>query len=275
MGARTRPRTTPSIVSHHPSRNRCASLKYNGDVRRTIFVGCCGFPQARGRYFGDFPVVELQSTFYQPPGPELCRRWREQAPSDFIFCLKAWQLVTHPATSSTYRRLKRPVPQEEADRYGFFRPSPQVTEAWNTTLAVARALCAPVAVLQCPPSFTPSDEHVANLESFARRSPRDGLTLAWEPRGRWPPALVRELCARLELVHCVDPFTVPSQFGRIAYFRLHGIGGYRYRYTDQDLGSLLEQCQAELAAGREAVYVLFNNISMLEDARRFRRLLEA
>lgn len=34
MGARARPRTTPSIVSHHPSRNRCASLKYNGERER-------------------------------------------------------------------------------------------------------------------------------------------------------------------------------------------------------------------------------------------------
>lgn len=38
-----------------------------------------------------FPAVELQTTFYQPPSPELARKWREEAPPDFIFALKAWQ----------------------------------------------------------------------------------------------------------------------------------------------------------------------------------------
>lgn len=242
-------------------------------MRRDVFVGCCGFPRARARYFEEFSLVELQRTFYQPPAIDLARRWRQEAPPGFIFSLKAWQLVTHPSTSPTYRRLKQPVSPDEAEYYGFFRPSEQVEEAWQTTLSVARELAATIVVLQCPASFTPSEENVANLESFLGRAPRDGLTLAWEPRGRWPPDLVGTLCERLDLVHCVDPFAAPPQWGNIAYFRLHGIGGYRYRYSDDDLRTLLAHCESQLAAGRKAVYVLFNNATMLEDGGRFRRLL--
>lgn len=68
-----------------------------------ILIGCCGWSEARGKYFRDFPGVELQTTFYQPPSPELAKKCRLEAPPGFSFTLKAWQLITHPATSPTYR----------------------------------------------------------------------------------------------------------------------------------------------------------------------------
>jgi uncharacterized protein YecE (DUF72 family) len=47
------------------------------------------------------------------------------------------------------------------------------------------------------------------------------------------------------------------------YFRLHGITGHRYRYTEGDLKHLREWVE------RKPTYVLFNNDSMKEDALRF------
>jgi len=64
----------------------------------------------------------------------------------------------------------------------------------------------------------------------------------------------------------VDPFRAESLYGRPRYYRLHGRDGYRYRYTDTDLQTLAGRCAGE-------VYVLFNNIAMWEDARRFAALL--
>jgi uncharacterized protein YecE (DUF72 family) len=49
---------------------------------------------------------------------------------------------------------------------------------------------------------------------------------------------------------------------------LHGINGYRYAFTDADLRWLAQQVH-----GYEEVWVLFNNMSMWEDVRRFKRLL--
>jgi len=60
-----------------------------------MLVGCCGWPEGRAAYYGHFPVVELQTTFYQPPSVELARKWRAEAPPGFRFTLKAWQLITH------------------------------------------------------------------------------------------------------------------------------------------------------------------------------------
>lgn len=237
-----------------------------------VLVGCCGWPEARARYFQHFPIVEVQETFYQPPSPERARRWRQEGPPGFRFALKAWQLITHPATSPTYRRLKRPLDPQAREQAGFFRPSDAVWEAWQETLAVAEALEAEAIVFQCPPSFRPTEENIANLERFFQRIERGGRLIVWEPRGGWEGEVVADLCRRLGLVHCVDPFAGRPVPREAVYFRLHGRGGYRYRYTDEELAWLRDLCREEAGKGTP-VYCLFNNVYMLEDALRFRELL--
>jgi uncharacterized protein YecE (DUF72 family) len=75
------------------------------------------------------------------------------------------------------------------------------------------------------------------------------------------PIRQQGLCQELNLVHCVDPFQRSSVHGSPAYFRLHGRGGYRSRYTDDDLRQLKTWC-----AQHAEVYCLFNNLSMWDDA---------
>ena len=65
----------------------------------------------------------------------------------------------------------------------------------------------------------------------------------------------------------VDPFVRRSVTPALKYYRLHGIGGYDYQYSDAELRQLLGWCQ-----GRR-IYCMFNNTYMLEDALRFRQLL--
>lgn len=232
-----------------------------------ILVGCCGFPKGRAACFQHFPLVEVQQTFYRPPRPETARRWREEAPPDFIFTLKAWQLITHPPTSPTYRRSGLSISPDQRDHYGGFRPTPEVLDAWERTREIALALKAPVVVFQCPATFTPAPENIAAMRQFFGTVERSGLLFAWEPRGDWTDETVTELCRELNLVHCVDPFVRPPVTKGVAYFRLHGIGGYGYRFTDADLEQVLEWCRPF-----ETVYVLFNNISMWEDGLRMKQM---
>src|SRR6185503_19103411 len=42
-----------------------------------------------------FPVVEVQQTFYDPPPIGTLEKWRRQAPAGFEFTMKAWQVITH------------------------------------------------------------------------------------------------------------------------------------------------------------------------------------
>lgn len=239
-----------------------------------ILVGCCGFPRRKAEYYAHFRAVELQSTFYRLPREKTAARWREEAPSGFVFTLKAWQAITHPASSPTYRKARWAPPPEERDAYGFFRPTPQVFRAWEATRRIASLLQAAAVVFQCPPSFRPTEDNVARLRAFFTAIPRGPFLLVWEPRGAWPRDLVASLCRELDLVHGVHPLEAPPTTPEVAYFRLHGQVlapgryAYHYRHTDEDL----QRVQA-LAATFPRAFVFFNNVLMWEDALRFQRLL--
>ncbi|MEA3459578.1 MAG: DUF72 domain-containing protein [Chloroflexota bacterium] len=234
-----------------------------------IKIGCCGFPKARSEYGRHFELVEVQKTFYQPPLLRTARRWREEAPQGFEFTLKAWQLITHEPSSPTYRRLRMEIPAGKRDRYGSFRPTDEVFAAWERTREIANALAARIVLFQCSASFMPTEEHMANMRALFGRLDRGGLTFTWEPRGKWADEEVKALCRELDLVHCVDPFKRQPACGDFAYFRLHGVTGYRYRYTDEDLRRLLGWCRKF-----DKVYCLFNNVSMWDDALRMKGLVE-
>jgi uncharacterized protein YecE (DUF72 family) len=235
-----------------------------------IRVGCCGWPVRRPEYYKDFSLVEIQETFYNLPRLSTVERWRAAAPETFEFVLKAPQLITHAPPSPTYRRLRRKLTEAEKRNVGAFKPTAEVFKAWEQTLALARALRCRIVVFQCPPSFTPTDEHRKNLEAFFGKIERAGLLLAWEPRGEWKDEEIKEVCKRQDLIHCLDPFQrLPaSGGGEPAYFRLHGRGGYRYQYTEWDLIELLGLCRQA-----QETYVLFNNTAMWQDARRFQAML--
>ena len=96
-----------------------------------IHVGCAGFVRSQAAYFQHFRLVEIQQTFYKPPMLKTALRWREQAPPEFGFALKAWQLITHPRHSPTYARAGLDIPATATGLYGSFRPTPEVLAALN------------------------------------------------------------------------------------------------------------------------------------------------
>ncbi|HWP39889.1 MAG TPA: DUF72 domain-containing protein [Tepidisphaeraceae bacterium] len=230
---------------------------------------------ARSAYFRIFTLTEVQQTFYHPPQTQTLERWRDEAPANFEFTLKAWQLITHPATSPTYRRLRRAIAPSQRGFYGAFQPTAQVLEAWQTTLSAARALAARIIVFQSPSSFIPSQQNIANLRAFFTtiQPERADMMCGWESRGSWPADLVARLVGELNLIWITDPFVTVGQTDQpIRYFRLHGRPGtnYRYSYSDAELQQLLRWCRAVPA---RQTYVLFNNTAMVADAQRFLRLI--
>jgi uncharacterized protein YecE (DUF72 family) len=235
-----------------------------------LHIGLCGWNGSQRAYFSAFDCIEIQSTFYDPPSVAIARKWRDAAPPDFRFCIKAWQLITHTAGSPTYRRLRTPLPASDREAVGSFRPTDQVRAAWQRTLAIADAVDASVVLFQCPKSFLPTSENLVNFSTFFRGLDRHGFRLAWEPRGEnWSGDIVRELCAEYHLLHCVDPFHAEEAYGDLRYWRLHGRGSYSYRYTDEDL-LLLKRM---LGRTKKPGYVMFNNFSSKADALRFRQFL--
>lgn len=243
-----------------------------------IHVGCCGLAGlGLRRYAGIFSCVELQSTFYRLPQEKTAMRWRAETPSSFQFCVKAFQGVTHPIGSPTWRRAGPQRPTEGAERYGLLQPTDEVFRCWESTMNICRILRASACVVQLPPSFRKSAESQRDLREFFGRAERPvptGVELrhpSWfEDRGE----LAREL-GELGLACIVDPFSEePIATGRWAYFRLHGRKplGLRYKYTGEDLRELFDKV---LGLGVEEAFVMFNNLEMRDDARRFQELVLA
>lgn len=242
-----------------------------------IKVGCCGFPGGRLRYFSQFNLTEVQSTFYRLPRVKTAERWRAEAPEGFEYTMKAFQGLTHPASSPTWRRSRLKLSLEEAKGYGFLKPTKVNFKAWEETRRIAEILEATVIVLQCPPSFRCNRENIESMRRFLSSIDRGGLILAWEPRhSSWKPGLIEELCNELKLLHVVDPFKGETQTPDMSpvYYRLHGLGSklYRYKYTDEDLRTLYDKYVKPFDRRGLNVYVLWNNIYMGEDALRFRRM---
>jgi len=234
-----------------------------------VKIGCCGFRSSRDSYYPLLPAVEIQHTFYQPPQVSTLKRWHEEAPSEFEFTLKAWQLITHQSSSPTYKRLKRELTDDEKAKSGSFRPSRVVKEAWDVTRECARALDAKMVLFQCPASFRPTRVNLENMRKFFVKIEREGLSFCWEPRGAWPREVIKDLCEELDLWHVVDPFSERTVTPARCYFRLHGRQGWRYSYEDGEL----EELSSMLPRGLKS-YVFFNNIEMKKDAVRFKEIVE-
>jgi uncharacterized protein YecE (DUF72 family) len=216
-------------------------------------------------------MLEVQTTFYQPPRVTTAVRWREKAGADFIFTLKAWQLITHEPSSPTYRRLREPLSERARAAAGGFRWNATTRMAWQRTQDIADALRAEAIVFQTPRSFAPSREHIGRLSRFFETIERRGRRMVFEPRGEaWRDELVRALVEELDLVHGVDPFLRRPVGRGLRYFRLHGRPAYHYhyRYTAADLRAL-----QGMLSNPWPNRVLFNNDAMADDARRFLRRL--
>ncbi len=66
-------------------------------------------PEKRLAYYArQFPIVEVDATYYGPPSEQTTRLWAERTPAGFTFNIKAFSLLTgHPTrVSSIYKDLR-------------------------------------------------------------------------------------------------------------------------------------------------------------------------
>jgi len=221
-----------------------------------IKVGCCGYPVSARKYHEAFSLVELNRTFYRYPRLQTVKRWRNEAPEGFEFTVKAHQDLSHRY------KLKLELARE----------------AYERMKEICRTLNAQVLLVQTAASFKP--DSLGEAERFFRDVDRDDLTLVWETRGPlWEETntsiRLAEFLEKLNVPHVTDPFrAMPAYVGKAAYFRLHGLGErmYYYQYTNEELRKLHDVAKPYDTPNRNT-YVLFNNLSMYEDARRFRTFI--
>lgn len=237
-----------------------------------IRIGTCGFPAEKEKLFSELDVIEIQQTFYHPPQIETLKKWKESAGQRVEFTLKAWQLITHPSSSPTYKRIKGDLKQnlpKISDKIGFFKNTKEVFKAYDKTLECCEAVGGRVILFQTPASFRETEENINNIKNFFEKAFRpQGIFFVWEPRGRWSTKILRELSKECKVFVGGDPFGGGYLIGEFLYLRLHGIEGFRYRFKEEDFRKIRE------IIGNKKGYVMFNNISMFEDALKFKKFLK-
>jgi uncharacterized protein YecE (DUF72 family) len=87
-------------------------------------------------YASQFPVVEVDSTYYSPPSERNSVLWIERTPRDFTFDIKAYSLLTqHPTrVDSLIKDIKEALPPELGEKptvYAERLPAELVDEVWD------------------------------------------------------------------------------------------------------------------------------------------------
>ena len=157
-----------------------------------IWTGTCGFGRRQADVIEQLDALEMQETFYRPVSVERALKWRGLAPQAFRFCVKASQFITHEATSPTYRRSGRVVPDSERSSYGSFQDTRPVREGWEATRAIAEAVRASAIVFQTPASFGPTETNRNALYRFFESIRTDAIK-AIELRGPWAVHIVEKM----------------------------------------------------------------------------------
>lgn len=145
----------------------------NEEKEPSYRLGCPAWAHApwKGRFFRDktpsrdflkeyasvFKSVEGNTTFYGIPKPETILKWREQVPSDFRFCFKFPQWISH----------RRPFQADTASAEAFLKSMEPLKEVMGPVF------------LQIPASLGP--QSIQYLESFFKALPND-FHYALEPR---------------------------------------------------------------------------------------------
>ena len=195
------------------------------------------------RYYAhQFPIVEVNTTFYRLPAPAVAETWARRTPRGFRFAAKFPRTITHElclqGTDTELRRFLDVV----------------------APLRVAGKFVA--ALLQLPP-YLPFD--AATVRRFYASLPRD-LPVAVEFRERsWlvpeSYALLRDFGLANVIVdgpHLPVALDVTAPF---AYVRWHGHGSpiwYDYAYSAAELAAWVPRLHT-VGASAPAVYGFFNN----------------
>ncbi|MPW39791.1 DUF72 domain-containing protein [Thermococcus sp. 101 C5] len=219
-----------------------------------ILVGTCGFCEGKKRYFEDFSTVEVQQTFYKILQEKTLQKWRKEAPEDFVFSIKAFQGITHPPTSPTWRR-SNVKPSRDV---GLLRPTKKVFRYWELTLKEAEALGAKFILIQLPKSFKENEESFANAEKFFKQIERRDFEIAVELRG-WSEKGIEKFVREFDLIDVTDPLIrEPLHRKRINYYRLHGSYQegriiYKHKYSEEELREMAKKIK-EWDRGESYVY---------------------
>ena len=243
-------------------------------------------------YAGEFPIVEVDATYYAPPAERTAGLWVERTPPDFTFDVKAFRLLTqHPTPPRTlWKDLAAALPDDlkaKKNLYARDLPRELLAEAFDRFVSALLPLHSAgklgVVLFQLPPYVVPSRGSYGYLSWAAERLAEYRVAVEFRQE-RWMDEDHREsTLAFLEEHHlsyvCVDApqgfrSSVPpvaAATAALAEVRFHGrnqetweapgIGAaerFRYDYPPAELQEWVPRVKA-LAEQADRVHVLMNN----------------
>lgn len=224
-------------------------------------AGCSGTGLPKPGYLESLDFFEVKDTFFLAPKSKTLQGWRERAGADFVFAIRAWQVITHESDSPGYRVMPDGL-REAMKNGGHFKACGEVRDAWQQTVRAAESLRARAIVFETPSSFTPTSQNRLRIKTFFESIERPPRTLlVWEPLGIWSREEQLAIARDLDLVAAMDedqPQSAPT-----GYLRLHR-GGY-----DED--RLLSIADSTWEA--EEMYYAFQSPNSVHHARRLQSLL--
>ncbi len=153
-------------------------------------------------------LVVLRSTLINPPraagARALAQRLQALHPRASLVPY-VWHLVSHGPDDGVRDFGTRALPGE-ARRFGHLQDTPEVREAWQTTLRCVAELGAKHVLLRTPASFTPGAANQARLAAFVEARAAEGLEVVWEAEGLWEPAQTLALARKLGMQTVIPAF---------------------------------------------------------------------
>jgi uncharacterized protein YecE (DUF72 family) len=246
-------------------------------------------PEKRLRYYArQFPLVEVDATYYALPAEQTAALWAARTPADFTFNVKAFSLFTHhPTPVAALPKDLRPAAEKTGkDRIYFQDVGPAVTdEAWQRFSAALEPLRSAgklgAILLQFPPWFPISKARRDYIVASAERAAPDRVCVEFRNRTWMTPDNQEETLGFLtghQLPYvCVDipqghrdsiPPVLAATSPDLAVVRMHGHSDkwdskdiherFGYRYTEAELAEWAPKVRA-LAQDTAGTHVLFNN----------------
>jgi uncharacterized protein YecE (DUF72 family) len=246
-------------------------------------------PEKRLRYYArQFPLVEVDATYYALPAEQTAAAWAARTPPGFTFNVKAFSLFTqHPTPVKALPTDLRPAAEKTGkDRVYLKDVDPAVADqAWERFFAALEPLREAgklgAILLQFPPWFPISRANKDYLVSCAQRAAPRRVCIEFRNRTWMTPDNQEETLGFLSGHHlpyvCVDmpqgyrdsiPPVLAATDPGLAVMRLHGHSSkweskdiherFGYRYTGEELAEWAPKIAA-LARDAADTQVLFNN----------------
>jgi uncharacterized protein YecE (DUF72 family) len=249
--------------------------------------------EERLRFYAEqFPLTEIDSTYYAPPSHQQAELWAERTPDGFRFDVKAYSLLTgHPTRpKSLWKDMREQLaPDAEGKRniYAHHLPDDAIEEAWRRFAGALRPLHDAgrlgVVLFQYPKWFVPKKDNRRQIEVLRDHLPDYRIAVEFRSPMWLAEARDRERTLGTlkdnELVHVAVDAPPASKLPRVLavtnpelfVVRFHGRADatwndtsrsaaerFRYRYDESELKELVPELAEHAHEARET-HLLMNN----------------